>query len=87
MVRIEPLDVLDLRIKLLLDAVRTLKRQNSMMAMQLEAAALKSEQQADAMGRWAGDRVVLREKISLVLNELSLVGSSTSNVAEVNGEE
>ena len=79
--RIEPLDVLDLRVKALLDVVRDLRRKNAIMAMQLEEVESRLERQADEVGRWEGERHMVRGRIESVLNELELVG------VEVNGEE
>ena len=75
-VRIEPLDVLDSRVKALLDVVRDLKRKNAIMAMQLEAAESRLERQADEVGRWESERQMVRNRIESVLNELALVGDS-----------
>ena len=85
--RIEPLDVLDSRVKELLQVVRHLKRKNAIMAMQLEEAESRLERQVDEVGRWEGERQMVRDRIESVLNELELVGDSSRSSAEVNGEE
>ncbi len=84
---IEPLNVLDLRVKALLVVVRTLKRKNALMAMQLEEAETRLERQADEVGRWEGERQMVRDRVESVLNELELVGDSPRGSVEVNGEE
>ncbi len=84
---IEPLNVLDLRVKALLVVVRTLKRKNALMAMQLEEAETRLVRQADEVGRWEGERQMVRDRVESVLNELELVGDSPRGSVEVNGEE
>jgi hypothetical protein len=86
-VLIEPLNVLDLRVKALLVVVRTLKRKNALMAMQLEEAETRLVRQADEVGRWEGERQMVRDRVESVLNELELVGDSPRGSVEVNGEE
>ncbi len=82
----KPLDVLDSRVKELLQVVRNLKRKNALMTMQLEKAESGFKRQADEVGRWEGERQVVRDRIESVLNELELVGASPRTAAEVNGE-
>ncbi len=84
---IEPLNVLDLRVKALLVVVRTLKRKNALMAMQLEEAETRLVRQAHEVGRWEGERQMVRDRVEFVLNELELVGDSPRGSVEVNGEE
>lgn len=84
---IEPLNVLDLRVKALLVVVRNLKRKNALMAMQLEEAETKLVRQTDEVGRWEGERQMVRDRVESVLNELGLVGDSPRGSVEVNGEE
>ena len=74
--RIDLLDVLDSRVKALLDVVKDLKHKNAIMALQLEAAESRLERQADEVGRWEGERQMVRDRIESVLNELALVGDS-----------
>jgi len=79
------LDVLDLKVKELLQVVQNLKRKNALMTMQLEKAESGLKRQADEVGRWEGERQTVRNRIESVLNELELVGASPGS-AEVNGE-
>ncbi|HIO21725.1 MAG TPA: hypothetical protein EYN18_04930, partial [Nitrospirales bacterium] len=46
------LDVLDLKVKELLQVVQNLKRKNALMTMQLEKAESGLKRQADEVGRW-----------------------------------
>lgn len=83
---VDLLDVLDVRVKELLETLRQLKRQNSIMAMQLEAAESKLERQAGELGRWEGERQVVRDRIECVLSELEAVGDLPQSLAEVDSE-
>ncbi len=67
------LDVLDLRIKGLLQVVRDLKRENSIVVGKLEETKLRLEKQSGKIGRWENERKVIRERIESVLNELELI--------------
>ncbi|MBQ27288.1 MAG: hypothetical protein CMH81_03985 [Nitrospiraceae bacterium] len=81
------LDVLDSRIKGLLQVIHDLQRKNAMMVMQLEEVELRLEKQAGEVGRWEGERQMVRDKIESVLNELELVGDSPRGTAVINGED
>ncbi len=86
--RIKALDVLDLRLSGLLKVVGHLKRQNAIMSMQLEEAKSKFKRQTDNdVGRWEGERQMVRDRVESVLNELELFENSPRDSVEVNGEE
>ncbi len=86
--RIKALDVLDLRLSGLLKVVGHLKRQNAIMSMQLEEAKSKLKRQTDNdVGRWEGERQMVRDRVESVLNELELFENSPRDSVEVNGEE
>ncbi len=87
MVRIKALNVLDSRVKAQLKVVGHLKRQNAVMGIQLEDAETRLERQTDEVGRWEGERQMVRNRIESVLNELELVGNAPRDSVEVNGEE
>tara|TARA_B100000315_G_scaffold260068_1_gene319083 strand:- start:3236 stop:3481 length:246 start_codon:yes stop_codon:yes gene_type:complete len=72
-VETKALDVLDLRIKGLLQVVRDLKRENSIVVGKLEETKLRLEKQSGKIGRWENERKVIRERIESVLNELELI--------------
>lgn len=80
-------DVLESRIKALLQIVRDLKHENALMATHLQEVKSALARQAVAAGRWEGERQVVRDRIESVLGELELVGASSMKSAEVNGEE
>ncbi len=86
--RIKALDVLDLRLSGLLKVVGHLNRQNAIMSMQLEEAKSKLKRQTDNdVGRWEGERQMVRDRVESVLNELELFENSPRDSVEVNGEE
>ena len=85
--RIKTLDLLDSRLNGLLKVVGHLRRQNAIMSMQLEEAKAKLERQIDNdVGRWEGERKMVRDRVESVLNELELFGNSPRDSVEVNGE-
>ena len=78
-------DVLESRIKALLQIVLDLKRENALMATHLQEVKSALARQAVMTGRWEGERQMVRDRIESVLGELELVGASSMKSTEVNG--
>ena len=72
-----PVSALDDKLRSLLNVVKDLKRENAIMAIQLEEARSRLAWQADELGHWERERQVVRDRIECVLNELELINVSS----------